>query len=245
MLRLILKGASNLKPYLQFFFRNYWRSHRYLREIIFLVIFHIFFWGFLYGESPEDQIWTVFGVLALLLNLVTAPTLFYLERGNDRNFALVRPLGRIRFFLAKIVLIVLIDFFWVALFSMVYGIRFWESEYFLLLPVRLIFILLLLVLSTSLLGLSFTFRPFIAWLLLLLVVFGSILNKVALFPPESWQEAYVFITLALPPFLEIIFSAVSLKFPLWRVVFLGVALLQILFYLWLNLRFMLRKDFAD
>jgi len=239
------RTVLHLTPYLTFFLKNYLRSHRYLREIVFLVVFHIFFWGFLYGNRAEDAIWTVFGVLALLLNLVTGSSLFFLEKGNDLYFSLIRPFGRIRFFLAKVVLIVFIDLAWVLFFALIYGVRFPEGNYFLLLPVRMALILLLLALSTLLISFSFTYRPYVAWLILLLLVFGSILNKTALFPPSGLREAYVLLTLLLPPFLEIIFTAVSLRPGMWQSVFLLVAAGQIGLYLWLNLRFLRRKDFID
>ena len=83
-----------------------------------------------------------------------------------------------------------------------------------------------------------------AWLLLILVVFGSIINKTPLFPPDSFKEIYVFLTLALPPFLEIIMSAVTLHVSFWQFIFLVVAILQIIFYFILNYRLILKKDFV-
>ena len=237
-----LEGRKIIGPYLNYFFKNYWRSHRYLREIVLILIFHVFFWGFLYGEKPEDPVWTVLGVLAIVLNLVTVPSLFYLEKGNALQFPLVHPNGRRHFFVAKFLLIFLIDFFWVALFSLVYGLRFLDAGYFLWLLPRLAIVALLLLLSTSLLSLSFTYRPWIAWLLILLVVFGGILNKAALFPVQSWKEVYALLVFLLPPFLELIFTAVRIDFNFWQIVFLVVAVLQIVFYFYVNLRLMYRKD---
>ncbi len=237
-----LEGFKIIQAYLNYFFKNYWRSHRYLREVVLIVIFHIFFWGFLYGERPEDPIWTVLGVLALVLNLVTVPSLFYLEKGNALQFPLVRPEGRRRFFVAKFLLIFLIDFFWVALFSLIYGFRFLDPGYFLLLFPRLAIIALLLLLSTALLSLSFSYRPWIAWLLIFLVVFGSIINKIALFPLHSWKEIEALLVFLLPPFLELIFAAVNIRLSFWQIVFLMVAVLQFLFYFYVNLKLMLRKD---
>ncbi len=213
-----------------------------MREIVLIVIFHIFFWGFLYGEKPEDPIWTVLGVLALVLNLVTVPSLFYLEKGNALQFPLVRRNGRRNFFVAKFLLIFLIDFFWVAFFSLIYGIRFLDPGYFLLLIPRLAIIALLLLLSTALLSFSFTYRPGIAWLLIFPVVFGSIINKIALFPLHSWKEGYALLVFVLPPFLELIFAAVKVKLTFWQIVFLLVAVLQFLFYFYGNLKLMGRKD---
>lgn len=233
-----------LIPYVQFFYRNYLRSHRYLREIVLIVIFHIFFWGFLYSPRPEAEIWTVFAVLGILLNITTVSSLFFLEKGNSLYFVLVRPRGRLYFFLAKTLLIFLIDFFWVLLFSLIYGLRFLDPGYFLHLPLQLTLMALLLILSTLILSLSYTYKPGIAWLLLILIVFGSIINKTPLFPPDNFKEIYVFLTLALPPFLELIMSAVTLHLTFWQFIFLGVAIAQIFFYFILNYRLILKKDFV-
>jgi len=91
-----------LKSYFSFFFKNYFRSHRYLREILLTIIFNVFFWGFLYSDKPEDTIWTVFGVFGLLLTMVTVPSVFYLEKKNSVYFTLVRKSGRRNFFFSKI-----------------------------------------------------------------------------------------------------------------------------------------------
>jgi len=238
-----MSGMSIL-PFLSFFIKNYLRSHRYLREVVLIFVFNIFFWGFLYGSKPEDGVWTVFGVLALLLNMVSVPSLFYLEKGNSLYFPLLKPNGRLRFLFAKIAAIFCIDFFWVLMFALIYGIRFAEMNYFLLLVPRLMLLALLLALSTSLLSLSFSYKPWIVWLLLILVVFGGIINKSALFPFHSPGEIYALLTVLLPPFLEILFSAVTLKFPFWRVMFLLIATVQIGFYLYLNYRLIQKKDFV-
>ncbi|MEJ2636353.1 MAG: hypothetical protein P8184_13820 [Calditrichia bacterium] len=94
-----------LGAYFSFFYKNYFRSHRYLREIVLLVIFNVFFWGFLYGPKAEDAIWTVFGVLALLLTMVTTPSVFFLEKDNSLYFALMHPNGRLKFLFSKFLLI--------------------------------------------------------------------------------------------------------------------------------------------
>ncbi len=236
-------SEMSIYPFFSFFMKNYLRSHRYLRELVLIFVFNIFFWGFLYGSKPEDGVWTVFGVLALLLNMVSVPSLFYLEKGNSLYFPLLKPNGRLRFLFAKIAAIFCIDFFWLLLFALLYGVRFAEAEYFLLLIPRLLLLALLLMLSTSLLSLSFSYKPWIVWLLLMLVVFGGILNKSALFPFRFPGEIYALLTLLLPPFLEILFSAVTLKFPFWRTVFLFIAFFQTLFYFYLNYRLILKKDF--
>ena len=238
-------STSAFKAHFTFFLKNYLRSHRYLREIVAIVIFHIFFWGFLYGEKPDHAIWAVFGSLGLLLSLVTTPSIFYLEKGNSLSFSLVHPGGRKYFFLAKILLIFLVDFSWILLFSFIYGIRFLDANYFIFLIPRLIFIALLLLLAINLLSLIFTHRPWIGAILLVLIVFGSIINKVALFPLSSVSGGYKILSFLLPPFQELIYAAILLKFTPWRIIFLIITVLQIGFYLWLNLRLISRHDFAD
>lgn len=232
-----------LGAYFSFFYKNYFRSHRYLREIVLLVIFNVFFWGFLYGPKAEDAIWTVFGVLALLLTMVTTPSVFFLEKDNSLYFALMHPNGRLKFLFSKFLLIFTIDFLWLFLFTIIYGIRFHEGVFFALLGPRLALMCLLLVLSILLIGLSFTFKPWIAWVVLMLIVFGGIINKTALFPLHSLKEAYAVLTFALPPFLEIIFGAVTMQFDVWRIVFLSIAIIQIALYLYINAKLILHRDF--
>ena len=232
-----------LKTYFNFFFKNYIRSHRYLREIILILIFHIFFWGFLNTDAPDDMVWTIFGVLALLLNMVTVPSLFYLEKGNSLYFTLVHQSGRVWYYLSKLVLILCIDFFWIAMFSLIYGLRFLELHYFAVLPIRLILIFILMSLSVLILSLSFSYRPWIAWLVLLLIVFGGILNKSALFPLRSVSEFYIFLSFLLPPLLEIIYGAATLEFNTWRSIFIFIALTQIVIYFYVNFRLLMKKDF--
>jgi hypothetical protein len=232
-----------IKTYVSFFFKNYFRSHRYLREILTILIFHIFFWGFLYTDKPDDMIWSVLAVLGILLNMVTVSSLFFFEKGNSLYFPLVRPGGRVKFLLSKILLIISIDLFWVLLFSLIYGLRFLEGSYFLQLPLRLLLMTLLLILSTSILSLSFSYKIWTVWIVMLLIVFGGILNKSALFPIQSFSQSYVLLTFLLPPLLEIIYSAVTLEFPFWRNLFLLTSLLQIGFYLWLNIQLIQKKDF--
>ncbi|MBN2364845.1 MAG: hypothetical protein JXL67_01665 [Calditrichaeota bacterium] len=229
--------------FFSFFFRNYLRSHRYLRELLLILIFNILFSGFLYAIEPEDTIWTVFAVLGLMLNMVTVPSLFFLEKGNSLYFVLCRPHGRKNFFLAKILLIWIIDFGWVFLFTIIYGLRFMETDYFVMLPFRLFFLGWMMILSILIFSLSFSYRPWIVWLLLILTVFGGILNKTALFPVETFSKIYVLLSFLLPPFLELIYCAVTLDITFWRSVFLVVAMAQIAFYFFLNHRFILRRDF--
>ena len=232
-----------IKVYYSFFLKNYLRSHRYLREIVAILIFHIFFFGFLYTDKPDDMIWSVFAVLGLLLNMVTVPSVFLLEKGNSLHFPLIRPNGRQYFFLSKILLILSIDLVWIILFSLFYGLRFLEGSYFIYLPLRLLFLSFLLLLSTFILSMTFTYRTWVVWIVMLLIIFGGIVNKSALFPIQSCQQIYALLTFLLPPFLEIIYSAVTLEFPFWRCLFLGVVLLQTGSYFWLNLRLIQKKDF--
>ena len=232
-----------LRTYLNFFLKNYLRSHRYLREIILILIFNIFFSGFLYSDTTDDMIWTVFGVLALLLNMITVPSLFYLEKGNSLYFSLIHQLGRRWFFISKILLIVLIDFFWLTLFSIIYGLRFLDVQYFSILPIRLFLFLILMLLSILILSLSYSYRPWIAWFLLLLIVFGGILNKGALFPLESVSQIYITFSFLLPPLLEIILGTATLDFDIWRIMFILIALIQIILYFYLNIKLIMKKDF--
>ncbi len=229
--------------YFLFFLKNYIRSHRYLREIVLILIFHIFFWGFLYSKEPEAEIWIIFGTLGILLNLVTVPSIFLLEKGNSLYFGLIRKSGRINFFLSKFFLILLIDFFWILLFSVIYGLRFLDKDYFHLLIPRLTLMFLLMILSISILSLFFSHKPWFVWILMLLIVFGSIINKIALFPIHSIQEFYILFSFCLPPILEIIFSTVTLDFSFWRIIFLCNAFIQIAFYFILNIKFISQKDF--
>ena len=231
------------RSYLYFFLKNYIRSHRYLREIILILVFNIFFSGFLYSDAPDDMIWTVFGVLALLLNMITVPSVFYLEKGNSLNFSLVHQFGRRWTFISKILLMVLIDFFWLSLFSIIYGLRFLNLQYFTILPLRLVLFLVLMFLSILIISLSYSYRPWIAWLLLLLIIFGGILNKGALFPLESVSEFYIIFSLFLPPLLEIILGTATLEFDIWRTLFILLAFIQIAVYYFLNLKFIMKKDF--
>lgn len=232
-----------LRSYFSFFFKNYLRHHRYLREIICILIFHIFFWGFLYTDQPDEMIWSVFAVLGILLNMVTVPSLFFLEKGNSLYFSLVHPCGRYYFLISKILLIFTIDFFWIFLFSLIYGLHFLDGNYFLYLPIRLSFMALLLVLQTLILSLSFVYKYWIVWLLMLLVIFGGIINKSILFPIHSFSQSYVLLTFFLPPILEIIYGAVTLEFTVWRFLFFGIALLQTVLYFWINFHLIQKKDF--
>lgn len=188
------------------------------------------------------MVWTVFGVFSILLNMVSVPSILFLEKGNSLYFTLTQKNGRVKFFFAKLILILAIDFSWIIVFTGIYGIWFLDSNFFILWLPRLLLIFLLMTLTISLLSLTYTYRAWISWILLLLIVFGGILNKTALFP-TTINKFYVVLSMILPPILEIIYSTVTLELTLWRMIFLIIAILQIGFYLFLNYKFMMRKDF--
>jgi hypothetical protein len=123
-----------------------------------------------------------------------------------------------------------------------YGLKFMEADYFSVWVFRLLLILLLMSLSLALLSFTFTYRPSISWLILILIVFGGIINKSALFPIHSIKEFYAIFTFLLPPILELMYGAVTLEFSFWRIIFLLMALVQLWIYLTINMKFMLKKD---
>jgi hypothetical protein len=231
-----------LKAYILYYLKNYLRSHRYLRELVLIILFNIIFSGFLYTSKPENMVWTVFGVFGILLTMVSVPSIFFLEKGHSLHFGLIYPNGRRNFFFAKFILILGVDFFWIVLFTGLYGLKFMEADYFKVWILRLLLILLLMSLSLALLSFTFTYRPSISWLILILIVFGGIINKTALFPIHSIKEFYAIFTFLLPPVLEIMYGAVTLEFSFWRIIFLLLALVQLGIYLLINLKFMLKKD---
>jgi hypothetical protein len=231
-----------LRPFIRFGYVNYLRQHRYLRELAAAVIFTIFFGGFLSGPQLEDGIWWVFAVFALILNLLTTPSIFYMDSGNTLYFLLVQPMGRKRFYLSKVILIVLIDLVWVGGFALVYGLRFLQPDYFLLLPVRMMILALLLLLSTLLLSFSFTRHPQWSWLIFVLLIFGNIVNKGKLLQIESWSEVVNLVVVLLPPMFEISQVAVSLQFTAESLGFLALALVQIWLLYWWNRKLLYRKD---
>jgi hypothetical protein len=229
--------------YFSYFLKNYIRSHRYLREIVVILIFNVFFWGFLYTSEPENEVWIVFSTLSLLLNFITMPSLFFLEKSNSLHFSIMRTSGRKNFFLSKFLLILTIDFFWISLFTILYGLKFLNLSYFQLLLPRLLIIIFLMILNISIISLFYSYKPWSIWILMLLIIFGSILNKVALFPIQSFSDVYFIFSFLLPPILEIIYSTVTLDFSFWRVIFITIALLQIVIYFFLNLKLISNKDF--
>ncbi len=229
--------------YVTFSGLNYIRRHRYLRELVAVIIFQIFFRGFLYDSQPGAAIWLVFSVFAMVLNVITTPSVFFQERGNTLYFLIGKPAGRKYFFLSRLILIVIIDLFWLGIFILLYGLRYLSLEYFLRLPLHLFPVLLILLLSTLLISLAYTYRPQLSWLLFLLVVFGGIVNKPAVFPLQGILEGYKLLVLLLPPFQELSFLSVSLDFWTLRGGFLPVALVQMVILYWWSYRGVLRRDF--
>jgi ABC-type transport system involved in multi-copper enzyme maturation permease subunit len=114
-----------LAAYISFCFKNYLRQHRYLLDLVAMVIFSIILGGFLNGTHQDDNLWwMVLSGFAVFLNISTAPAMFFLEHGNTLHFLLSKPNGRRNLLLSKIIVIVLVDLFWIFLFSMLYGLRF-------------------------------------------------------------------------------------------------------------------------
>ncbi len=231
-----------LWAFIEFSFKNYMRQHRYLRDLAAVVIFSVFFGGFLGSDQLQSGIWWVFAVFALILNLLTAPAVFFLEKGNTLYFLLSQPLGRRRLFLSKIILIVLIDLSWVLIFAVAYGLRFLSADYFLLLPLRMGVIALVLMLSTLLLSFSYTYHPQLSWLIFVLLVFGNIVRKEGLLPMESPAEIFKALVFLLPPFFEITSISVSLTLDSWHVLFLLLAIIQVGGLYFFSMRRMLQKD---
>lgn len=233
-----------LQAYINFCFKNYLRQHRYLRDLVAMVIFSIFFGGFLTSTSLDDNLWwMVLSAFAVFLNIFTAPALFFLEHGNTLYFLLSKPNGRRNLLLSKIIVIVLVDLFWILLFSMLYGLRFPEPDYFLLLPIRLFCIGMMILLSTMLISIAYTFRPQLTWLIFVLLIFGFIVRKEPLFPIESLTEIIKSLVFLLPPFFEMLSFTVTLNIPTFiQAVFLLTAFLQIVLLFYLSHRKMLRKD---
>jgi len=230
--------------YVKFSGLNYVRQHRYLRELVAVIIFQIFFRGFLYDTEPGPGIWLIFSVFAIVLNVMTTPSVFFQEKGNTLYFLIGKPGGRKYFFISRIVLIVLIDSLWLGFFILLYGLRYLSLDYFLGLPLHVFPVFVILLLSTVLISLVYTYRPHLSWLLFLLVIFGGIVNKPAVFPMHGILEGYKLLVFLLPPFQELSFLSVSLDFLSLRGGFLLVALLQIfLLYRW-SLRGIMQKDFV-
>lgn len=231
-----------LLTYIHFGYLNYIRQHRYIREIIIVIIFHIFFWAFLYNDKPDDSIWTVLNVFAILLNLATAPSLFFLEKGNTLHFYLSRPYGRRNLFISKITLIILIDLAWILLFALIYGIRFLSADFFIFLPVRLLLVTSILLITTLLISLSYSYRPQLSWLVFALIIFGSIVNKGALLPIVGFGESYKILAFLLPPLLELNFLTADLSFANIQFLFVIIALIYVAGLFWLSYRGMMQKD---
>jgi hypothetical protein len=100
-----------------------------------------------------------------------------------------------------------------------------------------------MLLAIVIFSLFYTYKPWIVWILFLLTIFGGIINKSALYPIESLSHIYAVFLVLLPPFLELIYSAVTLQFPFWRTMFVLLAVIQIVLYFALNYRLILRRDF--
>lgn len=228
--------------YIHFGYLNYIRQHRYIREIIVIVIFHFFFWAFLYGEKADNSIWTVLTVFAILLNLVTAPSIFFMEKGNTLHFYLSKPNGRRYLFLSKIILIITVDLIWVLLFALIYGIRFSSAAFILLLPIRLFLVSVILLMTTLLISFSYSYRPQLSWLVFALVIFGSIVNKGALLPIKTSGEIYKALIFFLPPLLELNLLTADLSFSHVSFVFAFVAAIHICILFMLSYWGIMRKD---
>lgn len=233
-----------LRAYINFCLKNYLRQHRYLRDLVAMVIFSIFFEGFLTSTHLDDNLWwMVLSVFAIFLNIFTAPAVFFLEKGNTLYFLLSKPDGRRNLLLSKIIVIVLLDLFWVSIFSVLYGLRFLSAEYFMLLPIRLLCIAAMILLSTLLVSIAYTYRPQLTWLIFALLIFGCIFPKEKLFPITSIAEILKALAFLLPPFFEIISLTVALEITSsMQAVFLGVALLQIFALFYISNKIMMRKD---
>ncbi|GEM_PF-2564346 len=249
----MMKRLAPLFAFVRFEYKNYLRQHRYLRDLVAIVIFIILFEAFLTGDQYTEDIWIVFAVFAILLNLLTAPSVFFLEKGNTLYFLLSKPNGRRNLFISKVILIIFIDLMWIVLFALLYGLRFLSLTYFMNMPLKLSVIVLILLLSTLLLSLSYTYRPQLSWLIMILLVFGSIFPKVKLFPLHSPGDWYKILSLLLPPFAELSDLMVSVTWqgwspgfldvsPGWQIFFLLVAILQIGCWLFVSCRKMMRKD---
>jgi hypothetical protein len=228
--------------YIQFGARNYLRQHRYIREIIVVGLFTIFFWAYLSDDKPDESIWLVFCVFAILLNLITAPSIFYMEKGNTLYFLIGKPYGRRNFFVSRIILIVLIDLFWILFFSSLYALRFLSIEFLFHLPLRLSLVGAILILTTVLISLSYTYKPQLSWLIFLLIILGSIVNKGSILPVQSLSEAYKLLIFLLPPVLELNLFTVSLSFVEIKQIFLIVAVIQTILLFLISYRGMMRKD---
>lgn len=231
-----------LLAYISFSFKNYLRQHRYLRELIAVVVFSIFFGGFLTTDHLQDNIWMVFTVFAIILNLLTAPSLFFLESGNELHFLLAKPDGRRRLFLSKIIVIILIDLFWVLAFAVLYGLRFMVVSYFYLLPLRMGFIAMVLCLSTLLLSFAFTYHPRLSWLIFILLIFGNITHKTPLLSLESISDLPNLLIFLLPPFFELNAVSISLDISGYNLLFILLAVIQMGVFYFLSRQRMMKKD---
>ena len=236
---------QNLRPLiacLDFCRINYLRQHRYIFELIATVIFSVFFGGFLTADVAGNYIWFVLAAFGIILNLITAHSLFSLETGNTLYFLIAKPNGRRNLFISKIILIVAIDLLLVAILAVIYGLKFWNGIEFLLLAPRLVMMMLVLLLSTLLMSFTYTIRPQLIWVVFVLIVFGYIINKAPLFPIQSLSEVLKLLVFFLPPLQELVFLAMDFDFSPWSVLFLILAIVQTALLGIYSYRRMLNKD---
>jgi len=233
-----------LKAYINFCFKNYLRQHRYLRDLVAMVIFSIFFGGFLTSTNLDDNLWwMVLSVFAIFLNIFTAPAVFFLEKGNTLYFLLSKSDGRRNLLLSKISVIVLVDLFWILFFAVLYGLRFLSVDYFLLLPIRVVIVGIMILLSTLLISIAYSYRPQLTWLIFAMLIFGCIVRKEPLFPITSFEEFLKPLAFLLPPFFDMISFAISLQIESTiQLAFSGTAFLQIFLLFYLSNKIMRRKD---
>lgn len=235
----------NLRPLLaclDFCRINYMRQHRYIFELIAMVIFSVFFGGFLTADVAGNYIWFVLAAFAIILNLITAHSLFNLESGNTLYFLIAKPNGRRNLFIAKVILIIAIDLLLVTILALIYGLKFWNGSEFLLLAPRLVVMTLILLISTLLMSFTYTVRPQLIWVVFVLIVFGYIINKAPLFPIQSVSEVLKLLVFFLPPLQELVFLAMDFDFTSWRILFLIVAIVQTVLLGIYSYRRMLSRD---
>ncbi len=233
------------QAYIAFQWQHYFRTHRYLREIAAIVIFAIFFGGFLADTHGGAGVWILFSVFAIILSSMTTPSLFLLEQGTTRYFLIGKPHGRRRYYLSKIILILLIDLGILVAFALVYGLRFPSTSYFLLLPLRIALVALILLVVTSLIALTMAFRPTWTWWIFVWVVFGGIVHKAGVLPIRGVMEAYKLLVFLLPPLQELAFLSVSLKFSALGWLWLGLSISQIILFIGWGLWGFYRKDIVQ
>ncbi len=231
------------RAYIGFQWQYYLRTHRYLREIAAVVIFGIFFGGFLSDPHGGNGVWLLLGVFAILLSSMSAPSLFFLEQGNALQFLISKPLGRRRFYLSKIAFVVLLDGAIIGAFAVAFGIRFFSLHYFLWLPIRLFLIATIIALITTLIGLTHAYRPTWSWWIIVLIIFGGIVNKGGVLPVGGIQQFYKLFIFFLPPLQELTFLCVSLEFTPMNLLFIAIAFAQLGILVFVGLQGIQQKDY--